>query len=318
VNQPFERLEQAIKCTLTDATLKGNSENHVARKAKYLLALSKHVDLFNPRETALYILNAKNQKIPSQPVCNGYKKEMIEYYADFAKSNQIPFDKPRIDYEPPIPIIPTTEQVNEIINACNTPAYTFIFTLLAEIGTEQYELHRTPVSRINAEKGEISITGIKKHANGTYKLKDRTAEMLRIYLSQHADKEYPFPPPKYMRQAWVNARNKAARTLCKPELKKIQLKNLRNYAGAQCWLHGYRAGFPAKDAIAVMRFMRHKQLEMTLHYIRSINLDEPMEYVTVAIQLGQPDTQKRIIEHANAGYEKLTDADGYLYMRIRK
>jgi hypothetical protein len=313
-NQPCQRLEQAIKCTLTDSELRGNSEGHLKRKGKYLTALAKRTDLFDPRATTLYILRAKNQHRPDQPVSNGYKKEIIEYYSDFCKSNQIPFDKPRLQYEPPVPIIPTTQQVTEIINACETPQYTFIFTLLAEIGVEQVELHRTLAKQINKEKGEISINGVKHHANGAYKLKEHTAEMLRIYLSQHTQ-EYPFTKPKQMRQAWVRAR--ASRNLNKPELNTIPLKNLRNYAGAQCWLHGY-AGHPAKDAIAVMRFMRHKRLEQTLHYIRSINLDEPMEYVTVAIKLGEPDTQKRIIEYSNAGYEKLTDADGYIYMRIRK
>lgn len=312
------RLEQAIKCTLTESALKGNSEQHLQRKGKYLTALSKHVDLFDARQVTFYILNAKNQYDPTQPLNNGYKKEILWYYADFCRANQIPFDMPQIKYEAPIPIIPTTQQVNEIINSCETSKYAFIFTLLAETAVEQEELHRTPTKQINKEKGEISINGTKQHANGTFKLKEPTAEMLRIYLSQHTGEEYPFPPPKYMRQAWIKARARASKNLNKPELNNIPLKNLRNYAGAQVWLHGYRAGFPAKDAISVMRFMRHKRLEQTLHYIRSINLDEPMEYVTVAIQLGQPDTQKRIIEHSNAGYEKLTDADGYLYMRIRK
>jgi hypothetical protein len=67
-----------------------------------------------------------------------------------------------------------------------------------------------------------------------------------------------------------------------------------------------------------MRFMRHKKLETTLHYIRSITLDEPTEYKTVAIQTGQPDTQKEILEYANAGYRFFDEADGFKYYRIRK
>jgi hypothetical protein len=55
-----------------------------------------------------------------------------------------------------------------------------------------------------------------------------------------------------------------------------------------------------------------------MHYLRAIILDEPEEYITVAVQLGQPETQKRIIEYLNAGYEKATEADGYQYFRIRK
>jgi len=73
-----------------------------------------------------------------------------------------------------------------------------------------------------------------------------------------------------------------------------------------------------KTQITKMRFMRHKKLETTLHYIRSITLDEPTEYKTVAIQTGQPDTQKEILEYANAGYSFFDEADGFKYYRIRK
>jgi len=174
------------------------------------------------------------------------------------------------------------------------------------------ELHRTPQSQINREEGKISINGTKQHNNGIYKLKQRTADMLRNYLSRHT-KEYPFPKPNYMRDAWIRARKRAIAKLCKPELNKIPLKNLRNYAGAQ-----FYKGKGNHDPIATMRFMRHKRLEQTLHYIQSINLDEPEEYTTRTIQLGTSSTQKEIIELLDAGYTFITDADGYKYFRKRK
>lgn len=295
--------------------LKGNRRTYIQDQERKLGKLSNYVNIFDPTAVTLYTLNLR--KTNQKELSNGYKVKLVKYYSSFCKANQIPFDKPRIIYEPPIQIIPTTEQVNQIINSAHE-SFACIFTILAETAVEQAELHRTPIVQINTDKGEISVNGTKLHSNGTYLLKEHTANMLRLYLTKHSNEEYPFPTPKAQRQAWTRARKRASKNLTRPELLKIPLKNLRNYAGAQVWLHGYRAGYPAKDAIAVMRFMRHKRLEMTLHYIRSINLDEPLEYNTVAIQLGTPDTQKQIIEHANAGYEKITDADGYIYMRIRK
>jgi integrase len=294
-----------------DSELKGNSESHIKRKAKYLRALAKHVDLFKPNEVVLYVLNAKNQFHPDKPLSNGYKKELFEYYGDFCKSNQLPFDKPKLKYQPPIPIIPTTKDVNEIINTC-TKDFACIFTILVEIGCSQMELHRTPQSQINREEGKISINGTKQHNNGVYKLKSRTADMLKKYLSRHT-KEYPFPKPNYMRDVWIRARKRAVEKLCKPELNNIPLKNLRNYAGAQ-----FYKGTGNHDPIATMRFMRHKRLEQTLHYIQSINLDEPEEYTTQVIQLGQPDTLKRIKELSDAGYQFFCEADGHQAFRKRK
>ena len=200
--------------------------------------------------------------------------------------------------------------MNKIISA-STKRYATIFTILAEIASEGEELHKTQRSKINTETGEITITGTKGHGSGTYKLKARTAEMLREYIKDNPQ-EYPFPRPKVMSQIWQEVRNRVAKNLNQPELRYIPMKNLRNYAGAIFYKMHERC------AISTMRFMRHKKLETTMHYLRAINLDEPTEYDTRAIKLGELDTQKLIIEYSNAGYQKLTESDGYLYLRIRK
>jgi hypothetical protein len=53
-----------------------------------------------------------------------------------------------------------------------------------------------------------------------------------------------------------------------PELANIQLRNLRNYSGAQ-----FYNSMPIRDPVALMRHFRHKKLETTMHYIRAIILD---------------------------------------------
>jgi len=67
----------------------------------------------------------------------------------------------------------------------------------------------------------------KGYGSGSYKLKKKTAEMLRIYLHRHSEK-YPFPKSNIMGQVWRDTRKRTANKLCKPELNKIPLKNLRN------------------------------------------------------------------------------------------
>jgi integrase len=290
----YKRLEQAIACTLMDSKLKGNSESHLKKKGQYLRTLANSVNLFRPREVTLFVLNATNCFYPDRPLSNGYRKRLLDYYGDFCKSNQLPFDKPKIIYQPPIPIIPTTKDVEAIISTCNQK-YTCIFTILAEIGCSQMELHRTPQSRIDKEEGKISIIGTKQHANRVYKLKKRTANMLREYLSIYTV-EYPFPTPTRMRDAWTRARKRTIAKLCKLELNNIPLKNLRNYAGAQFYL-----GIGHHDPIATMRFMRHKRLEQTLHYIQSIDLDEPVEYTCKATN-----SDKEAQQLIESGFEYVT------------
>jgi len=247
-----------------------------------------------------------------QTLSNGYKRRFLETYGIFCEANQIPYDKPKLRYQPPIPLIPTTKDVNAIISSASLK-YSCILKIMSEIAVEGAELHRTHISQIDKEEGKISINGTKGHANGVYKLKSQTADMLRQYLAKRPDQEYPFPTPKALGQNFRKIRARTAIKLSKPSLRHVLLKNFRNYAGAIFYKTKGN-----KDPIATMRFMRHKCLETTMHYLRAINLDEPEEYTTRTIQLGTSNTQKEIIELLDSGYQYITDADGYKYFRKRK
>lgn len=271
-----------------------------------LRRIAKNVNIFKPLEVKDFIAN--KIKLPSRN-----KTEWI--YGHFCTTNQLPYDKTHWKYKAPIPLIPTKDEVNTILNSATKKFYTPL-KIMATIAVEAEELHKTHRNQISLNSREISIIGTKGHTNGTYKLSEEITTLLREYLAKNTQ-EYPFPESRRTSDAWIRYRARRAKQLNKPELLKIQMKNLRNYAGAQQYLHGY-AGYPKKDPIATMRFMRHLQLETTLHYIRSINLDEPQEYKTIAIKLGEPNTQKLILEYADAGYTFFDEADGFKYYRIRK
>ena len=317
------RFETAFKNHMLTQELSGTKPATLINHKYILQQLNQECDIFNSKQTVLYIIrktrimnkegnpanNCQDQK--DKKISSGYLKKMLNIYTAFCDNNQIPIDKPKIIYQAPVPIIPTTEQVNNIITSAHGK-YVFIFTLLSQTAIEAGELHNLHKDKISKEQGIISIEGNKQHNNGSYKLKEQTTDMLRQYLAQN-NEEYPFPTTHAVSLAWQYARHKAITRYCKKELKNIPMKNLRNYAGAQFYLTTGR-----HDPIATMRFMRHKKLETTLHYIRAINLDEPIEYETKAVQLGTNTTMKEIIELSNAGYLKFTEADGYQYYRKPK
>jgi len=293
----------------------------IAKHQKRLLKLAEQTDLFNSRETARHILNlkrlphvtARNKPADTKPLTKRYIKNLLDTYAIFCTANQIPYDKPKIRSENPKQIIPTTEQVTKIISASSSK-YSTIYAIMAETAAEGEELRQTPKEQIDLEQGIISLTGTKGHNNGIYRLRPKTADLLRKYFAKTTSQtRYIFPKPKALGDTWRRARTEAANKFSEPELAKIPMKNLRNYAGAIFYKTTGK-----HDPIATMRFMRHKRIDTTLHYLQTINLDEPEEYLTVAIQLGTPETQKRIIEYSNAGYAKITEADGYQYFRILK
>lgn len=256
----------------------------------------------------LHILGLRktiNGKLTEKPASQGYKKGLMFIYAKFCYYNQIPYDQPKIRRpSAPIPIIPSTAGVNKIIGSASRN-YAPIFRIMAETAIEGQELRNIHQNQIDKEHGILSVTGVKGHDNGIYPLKATTAEMLRQYLAKHPE-PYPFPEPKGMGNAWVGSRKRASAKLCEPDLNKIPLKSLRNYAGAMFWY-----GKGNKDPWAVMKFMRHKKLSTTQDYLRGMTTPEEDEYTHRTIQLGTPTTIKEIEEAVDTGFKLATQADNY-------
>jgi site-specific recombinase XerD len=301
------KTEEAIINTLIAMKNNAKAEITIKQVSYKLKQISEHADLTKPEEVKQYIANSKKQN--GEPTAEPTKNKLIFAYDNFAEINKIQWEKPYYNYEPKIPLIPTKENVNKIISA-SSKKYATIFTILTETGLEGHELEKTSRKSIDTEQGIINAQGCKGHASGTYKLKQQTAEMLRIYIHKYTN-DYPFPPSKIMGETWRKTRNKLAEKLSQPDLKKIPLKNLRNYSGAQLY-------YKTQDPIAVMRHLRHKKLETTMHYIRGITTGGEEEYTTKAIQTGTTTTLKEIIEIANEGYQKFTEIDGYQLFRKRK
>jgi integrase len=120
------------------------------------------------------------QAIGYSKLSNSSKCSYALAYEWFTKANGLTWQKPRFKWNLPIPIMPTTTQVNSIISA-TTRKFATIFTLMAETGVEGEELHQTHRNQIDTQQNIISIKGLKGHDSGNYKLKPTTAEMLKEY-----------------------------------------------------------------------------------------------------------------------------------------
>jgi integrase len=301
------RHEGLIINTCIKATNEGKAENTVKAFSHRLTQLSRKADLTKPEEVKTAIANATNHKT-GKPLNNSTKSSLCLAYEWFCKTNNLQWQKPNYKWEEGTPIIPTTEQVTKIISA-STKRFATIYTIMTETGIEGEELHRLHKNQIDTERGIISIKGTKGHNAGTYKLKNQTAEMLREYLGKD-QREYPFPQPKVMSEQWRTARDRLADNLKQPDLKKIPMKNLRNYSGAHLYLT-----LPIRDPIAVMRHLRHKKLETTMHYLRGITLtiEEDANYICRTTNNIKEDTE--LIEN---GFTFVTERDGIKLYRKRK
>jgi hypothetical protein len=255
--------EQAIEKTLIFAENNNIWKNKRERLNNncILKRIAKNTDIFNQEKVKAWILTLKKENGQDTADTTKCKMEMI--YRKFSEANNMPKYRYKQPYKKsPIPIIQTTEEVEAVINGLPLKWYV-PFMIMSNFEIEAEELHTTPQSQINIQTGTISIVGTKRHNNGVYILNEEQRETLIKYLATHT-KEYPFPSPRTLSSVWRRNRNRVAKTLNKPDLKKIPMKNLRNYAGAIFYTtYG-------KDPIATKEFMRHKRLEQTMSYLRGI------------------------------------------------
>jgi integrase len=304
INPISTTVEASIINAIIAMRSNGRKENTLRAINYKLRELARNVDLLNPEQVKAYISTAKNQ-ITNQPLSDCSRNKFAYAYDCYCKAQNIQWKKPFYRVAENTPIIPSTENVNAIINNAS-PKYATIFKILTETGAEGQELYNVTQSDIDAENGQITIRGVKGHGSATYKLKTQTADMLRIYLANHKQ-EHPFPQSHTIGQVWRDTRERTAKKLCKPELNKIPLKNLRNYSGAMLY-------YKILDPIAVMRHLRHKKLETTMHYIRGITLNNGDEEYTVKTATNI----KEATELLEQGFQYVQDIDGIRLYRKRK
>jgi integrase len=281
----------------------GRKEKTLKTISFKLKQIASHCNITNPEAVKTYISTATNATT-HEPLSDETRNKFAYAYDQYCKRQNIVWKKPYFRVEEKTPLIPTTENVDAIINTATT-RYSVIFRILAETGAEGHELENVTQSDIDTEQGLISIRGCKGHASGTYKLKTQTAEMLRTYLHKNPQ-DHPFPKSTVIGEVWIQTRRRATQKLCNPALRKIPLKNLRNYSGAQLY-------YKTQDPIAVMRHLRHKRLETTMHYIRGITTNGEEEYTCKTAANVKEATD--LIEH---GFQYVTEIDGLKLFRKRK
>jgi hypothetical protein len=230
-----------------------------------LSQLDRETDLNDPQKVKEKISELKNKKT-GKPLSNASKSKFVHAYQHYIDKYGLEWERPKYKVPENTPLIPKKDEVQAIIDN-SSENYVCIFTIESEIGCCPEELHLVTRDKINEENGEISITGVKGHGSKNYRLKKRTAELLRLYLARNP-KEQPFPKAHTQSQMFLKYKKKAAKKLNRPELMKIELRNLRNYSGER-----FYKSLPVRDPIAVMQHFRHKKLETTMHYLRAMLIE---------------------------------------------
>lgn len=305
-HNPEQNNNQKIHDLLMKLKSSGLDEDTVTCIGYKLSQIQQATDINDPLKVSFYISELKNKKT-DKPLSNASKNKFVNAYNHYTQEYNIAWKKPYYKVAENTPIIPTPQDVQAIIDN-SSQNYVVVFTIEAEIGCSPEELHIVTKDKINLEKGEISITGVKGHGSKIYKLKPRTLELLKLYLARNS-KEHPFPRAHAQSQAFLEFKIKASKKLAKPELMTIQLRNLRNYSGER-----FYKSLPIRDPFAVMQHFRHKKMETTMHYLRAmiIEYEEDDQWISLITKSSDEECKAiekgyqlvRAINEANAIYRK--------------
>jgi hypothetical protein len=133
--------------------------------------------------------------------------------------------------------------------------------------------------------------------------------MLRVYLHKNPERQ-PFPKAHVQSQMFLRYKKRAAAKLCRPEIMKIQLRNLRNYSGER-----FYKTMPVRDPIAVMQHFRHKKLETTMHYLRAMIIEYGEEDNWTSLITNSLEEEAKAVEK---GWQFVTrNGDKALYRKRR-
>jgi len=271
----------------------GLSESTIETVGNRLKHLAEHSNLDTPSDVKRFIA--------SKPVANCYKHELAKAYNYYAVCRGIEWTRPKYRFERQVPKIPTTEHLSEIVSRASRK-YQVIFRLLATSGSMPIELHRLDVHRdIDLDKGTVTIQGSKGHKGRVLKLKANLIADLRIFLSKY-DR---FPKPETIGRKWRKYRNRTAKELEKPSIRKIRLYDLRHYFGTMLY-------HKTKDILYTQQQMGHKKIETTLLYTQLVNFNEDEWYSAVA------KTIKECQKLVEAGFEYVCTIQGAKIFRKRK
>ena len=238
--------------------LKGYSEQTLQGISKRLKYLSKFSNLDNPQSVKQYIAE--------KDCSNTFKECLVNAYVHYAREYNLSWTVPRYLRPERLPIVPTSEQINKII-AHSGRKYSMIFSILRDTGLRPVELSRLSLKQIDLHKGILYPESAKRGRARALKLKTATLAMLKEYITQNDFKlsEKLFPKTSAVSHVWMRVRNRLAKRLHEPELKKIRLYDLRHYFATMLY-------HKTKDILLVKEKLGHRRLENTLVYTHLVDV----------------------------------------------
>jgi integrase len=277
---------------------KGLAEETIKFRVYRLNRLLKEgADLENP-ETVETILATSEWK-------PAYKRLFIDSYKAYATYRKIEWQKPKIVVPDKEPFLPQEEEVKQLIAGTGKRTSTLL-QLLYETGIRIGEASALLWTDIDFKTKQIRINCPEKGSNSrTLKLSDVLIAMLNA-LPKRKDNHIFNPRAKTLASTFDRQRNKLAKQLQNPRLRKIHFHTFRHLKATSEY---YKTG---GDILRVKYILGHKRLETTGKYAH-YQAFRSEEYTCKAVE-----TKEEAIKLIESGFEYVTDMNDFKLFRKRK
>jgi integrase len=229
-------------------------ESTIKKVAKLLRHLQRNANTAEPEEVKMYIAKKK--------CSNGHKENLVEAYAIYIRSEGLTWNQPFYQRYDKKRRAPKEELLDFMINHFRLEM-ALKLSMSKDLGTRPIELTWLAVRDIDLSTGIVSITGAKHTIGREGKLKTKSLELLKIYISKkklNSNNRLFNCKSENLSNDYRHYRNRIADDYNMPELKQIQLYDFRRFKASKAYhLNG--------KLLYVKQLLGHKDTRSTERYI---------------------------------------------------
>jgi integrase len=302
--------KQAAGATIQDtATLKGKfveylwylkkqgyRKSTIEAKVQRLKRLaSLGADLFNPESVKKTIANDEWK--------DSYKAGLVSAYSTFVEMVGFNWKPPRYKPVQKLPFIPHEKEIDALIAGCGKKVATSL-QLLKETGMRIGETWNLEWTDIDTENCTVTCTPEKHGTPRQFKVSIKLIGMLNA-LPKSCPKVFGGTSLIAHRYNFTTQRNRLAKKLQNPRLKKISFHLLRHYYGSMLY-------HKTKDILLVKERLGHRSLTSTMIYTHLVHFKTEDYHVKTA------KTLQEACELAKVGFTHFTTIEGFQIFRKPK
>ena len=215
------------------------------------------------------------EALTTYKISNGVKKIIVNGYTAFLKFTEATWIAPTYEYKPPIPFIPTEEEIDQVIAGVG-PKTSSLLQTLKETAMRIGEAAALEWTDINFKGRTISVNAPEKHGNPRIlSVSTKLLDMLN-QLPRNSTRVFGDATISHKNGNYFNQRRRLARKLGNPRLLRITFHTFRHWKASMEY-------HKTKDIMHVKQLLGHRSIQSTMIYITIENAlfqNAPEDYVS--------------------------------------